>query len=79
MLLFLTVAANRLANFNIGANMGGVPQLGKYTPLFHEPKELGAGERRVYKVKGVGRSVFVQLRGTNYLTLCEVTVRGSKY
>jgi hypothetical protein len=73
--------ADRLADFDIG--------VGYVNPTDHKPvadetydvcatqdDALGQGETRSYACNKVGKYVIVQLKGKNYLTLCEVSVLG---
>jgi hypothetical protein len=77
--------AERLSNFDISVtnwdpqDMAPSPSLLKDDVCATENGRLGAGETKVIPCVKVGRYVIVQLKGRNYLTMCELEVYGSKY
>ena len=72
--------AHLLADFQIGmTNLNPVvtaPLVGDYIACFSQKNALGAGETKEFACAATGRFVFVQLKGENVLTLCEVEVYG---
>ena len=80
---FAFSTATRLANFQIGTTntspQAQAPAIGNYQACAHVGGALGAGETRSIACNGKGRYVIVQLKGRNYLTLCEVEVFGGMY
>ena len=77
---FIFLSANRLANFQIGTTNVSpdttAPAVGSYDACAHSDGALGAGETKSFDCAAKGRYVIVQLKGSNYLTLCEVQVFG---
>ena len=76
---FTTLAAERLANFQVGTTdvdpRTKAPAVnGGYSVCATVTSALRPGESRSLKCVGTGRYVIVQLKGRNYLTLCEVIV-----
>ena len=80
---FTFSTATRLSNFQIGATntspQARAPAIGNYQACAHVGGALAAGETRSITCNGKGRYVIVQLKGRNYLTLCEVEVYGGMY
>ena len=80
---FTFSTATRLSNFQIGTTntspQARAPAIGNYQACAHVGGALAAGETRSITCNGKGRYVIVQLKGRNYLTLCEVEVYGGMY
>jgi hypothetical protein len=79
-------AGNRLANFQTGVTdvnpSSSAPRVGAYKVCNVMAGAVGRGASYTFKCPGcgvTGRYAIVQLRGRNYLTLCEVRVFGCKY
>ena len=79
----ISVLANRLSNFQIGTTNTSprqqAPKLSGYDVCATNAGALNAGETRHFACSSTGRYLIVQLKGTNYLTLCEVKVFASKF
>ena len=78
------ISGNRLANFQSGVTnvnpSATAPKIGAYKVCAAFAGAVGRGATHVFKCPGCGvngRYAVVQLKGTNYLTLCEVRVFGS--
>jgi hypothetical protein len=53
------------------------PVVGDYDVCATQGPALGAGETKLFACPSYGRYVVVQLKGKNFLTLCEVEVYGT--
>ena len=75
-LIFLP--ADRLRNFQMGTTNTSpqqqAPANGNYRVCATRGPALGRGETGSFDCNGTGRYVIVQLKYSNYLTLCEVEV-----
>ena len=76
----LQFTAERLADFQIGTTFNNpsvtAPVIGEYSVCASQGAALDAGETKDFVCDAKGRYVIVQLKGANYLTLCEVEVYG---
>ena len=76
----LRFTAERLADFQIGTTFNNpsvtAPVLGAYSVCASQGDALGAGKTKDFACDSTGRYVIVQLKGANFLTLCEVEVYG---
>lgn len=55
------------------------PRVGGYKACAEVGPALGRGETKTLPCVATGRYLIVQLKGKNYLTLCEVDVQGGMY
>jgi hypothetical protein len=77
----VSLPAERLGNYQIGTTSkdpsGGV-KLDGYNVCATHAGEMGAAETKTFACSVTDQYVIVQLKGKNYLTLCEVEVFESK-
>ena len=75
---FVFLEGTRLANFQIGTTNTNptqtAPAVGNYRPCAVNGGAMEKGECKAIDCHSKGRYLVVQLRGSNYLTLCEVQV-----
>ena len=75
---FTFLEGNRLAYFQIGTTNTNptqtAPAVGNYPACAVNGGSMEKGECKAFDCHSKGRYLVVQLRGTNYLTLCEVQV-----
>ena len=81
--LFLLFPAERLNNFVIGVTDND-PRIMKPTPesldlCATNTQAIGRGASKAFECEASGQYVVVQLKGRNYLTLCEVEVYGGAH
>lgn len=77
------LVADRLANFQTGVTntdpASSAPKVGGYSVCGTMGGAVGGGATHTFECPGcgvTGRYAVVQLKGTNYLTLCEVRIFG---
>lgn len=81
-IIIIQIPAERLSNFQIGTSNTSpqtkAPTLVNYDVCATHSGALGAGETKAIECNAKGHFLIIQLKGKNYLTLCEVEVFGGK-
>ena len=79
-MLSCSCTADRLSNFEIKTTIIDPDRfrLRDMDVCARYPGKMGAGEYRLFECYAMARYVYIQLKGTEYLTLCEVYVFGGR-